>query len=191
MNTAHPLPALTPANGSPVGRIVGGENEPPAPADVTVAVDPAKAELFAMLARRLVLLQKIQDSLMRSREAIVGLDLDAIYSSVTEQQSLCDELRKLQGALMKRTGIPKGTPGKRSTASAAVSFTPAELARVAALRREMTEAEGTLRRQARVNSSLLRRCGRTNACLRNLYQSCLGTYVEPGSVKPANLTNQR
>jgi hypothetical protein len=188
---ANSLPALTPDIGSPKGRTDGGKNELPAVAEATLPVDPAKAGLFSLLARRLVVLKKILDSLMRSRDAIVGLVLDGIYASVTEQQSLCDELRNLQNALMKRTGIAVGTPGKRSTSTAAVSFSPAELVRVAALRREMNEAERNLRRQARVNSSLLRRCGRTNACLRSLYQSCLGTYVEPGSAKPANLTNQR
>ncbi len=190
MNNANPLPALTPASGLPLGRTAGSEKELPALASPAVTVDPAKAELFSLLGRRLVLLQKIQASLLRSREAIVGNDLDGIYASVTEQQSLCNELRTLQSALMKRPGISQGAQGKRPASTAAVSFTSGELVRVAALRQEMNEAERTLRQQARINSSLLRRCGRTNASLRSLYQSCLGTYVEPGAARPANLTKQ-
>jgi hypothetical protein len=191
VNNANSLPALTPTNGLPAGRIVGRENELPALAEPAISVDPAKAELFSQLARRLVLLEKILDSLARSRDAIVGLDLDGIYSTVTEQQSLCGELRSLQTAMMKRPGT-LGASGKRSTSTAVLSFTSAELDRVATLRREMVAAEGNLRRQARINSSLLRRCGRTNAALRSLYQSCLGTYAEPGIAGPATLkTEQR
>jgi hypothetical protein len=183
----EPLPAPFPDSHTLAGCGDGCENDANA-ASAAAALDPVKAELFAMLARRLALLKSLVASLLRSRDAIVGLDLDGIYNSVAEQQSLCGELRKLQTALLCQPGGAGRTPEDGVTLP---SFSSAELERVAALRREMGEVERDLRRQARVNSSLLRRCGRTAACLRTLYQSCLGTYADPAITGQAARTSQR
>jgi hypothetical protein len=134
--------------------------------------------------RRLEFFRRLSESLVRSRNAIVHLDLAALLETTTEQESLCSELRQQQVSMV-RGGF--SVIAGRGSAGSVLSFTGAgaELEAASALSRELAKAQSDVRIAARINGALLQRCARTAACLRNLYLRYSGTYANPGSPSAA------
>lgn len=140
----------------------------------------SQAELVSEMKRRLNLLRRLSGSLLRSRDAIVHLNLDALLEATAEQNSLCRELHDQQAGIKIRYAEGKVVAGKDGAAPVlSLTLTASEPEESAAWARELAEAQEEVRTAARINGMLLQRCSRTTACLRNFWLRYSETYANP------------
>ena len=143
---------------------------------------------WALLERRLSLLDSLSQTLAESRADFIAMDLEGIRGRIAEQERFCGQIRALDNDITqsqircaKLAGLPSVSGEIRWPDSGGTE--PALAAKIEATLRRVAASQSSLQRLNDAHQALLRRSQRTLHVLVNLFQSHAPTYA--AQVAPA------
>jgi len=140
-------------------------------------------QYLELLERRLATLRMLATDLDESRAAYVTLDLRSMHQHIARQESLCTEIRMLDGELQNMKGRLRGLvaagemPATLSELEAQLD--PLSARQLHLLLGGLKAIQTDVRRLSRVHSELLRRSRRSVNVLLNFLAHYSGTYPHP------------
>jgi len=146
------------------------------------------ASFKEVLERQLTLLRALANELLVCRDAYVSMNLEAIYSHLAKQISLCDELRRVEADRSAAWRAASSQGASNATELPAVdrelnswmaALEPEVTASVRRLLKELELVEGQVRHLNRVQMVLLDGSRRTLNILSNALGAFSATYARP------------
>jgi len=151
-------------------------------------MDHEASRYLELLERRLATLHLLATDLAESESAYVTLDLHAIHQHIAHQESLCMEIRMLDGELQelrqKLEGTGPGNSSGRIPDGLEAQLDPVSARQLHLLLGGLKVIQADVRRLVRVHSELLRRSRRSVNVLLNFLAHYSGEY-------PAALVRQK
>jgi len=142
---------------------------------------PTSHPITDLIAARTQQLRLLAADLLESRSALVRLDLDAIYRHNAQQQTLYQEVQRLDSQIMRFADV-QSTPAEGSTLSldaVASGWDEAAQVQLRSLLEDHEAARDEVRGLSEVQADLLRRSRRYLRILSNLVNSSMGVYEAP------------
>ena len=147
-----------------------------------------------LLERRLATLRMLATGLQESRAAITEMDLESINSHIAHQESLCTEIRFLDGELeaLKRQLSSEFQQDLDLTNLTTLQglLDPASERRMRGLVSGLATIQADVRRLNRVQAELLRRSRRSINVLINFMSNYMGTYQPPANRAALSMPQQ-
>ncbi len=140
-----------------------------------------------LLERRLDLLGALADTLAKSRNDFVSMDLGAMERRIAEQEQFCKQIRSLDTDITSAQVRCAQSVGLRPCTDA-ISWpsTPggnaAQDEQIRAMLGRIAAAQTQLKRINSAHQAMLRRSKRTVQVLLNLFNSFAPTYAAPGAI---------
>ncbi len=134
---------------------------------------------LALLEKRLMLLRALSRQLLDCRKEFVAMDLDGMYSRMTEQEELCRQIQSLHPAidsLQRKCAAHLGLERREFTVNDQDGEWPGRLSGVL---QELKEAQTEVGRLSQIHAAYLRRSGRTIQVLLNFVGNYAITYARP------------
>jgi len=143
-------------------------------------MNPASHPVTDLIAARTRQLRLLAADLLESRSALVRLDLDAIYRHNAQQQSLYQEVQRLDGQIMRLAEVRSTAAGKTLSLDALASGWDQEAqVHLRSLLAEHDAVREQVRGLSEVQADLLQRSRRYLRILSNLVNSSMGVYEAP------------
>ena len=145
-------------------------------------MNPESHLIIDLIRARTRQMRLLAADMAESRKALVQLDLDAIYQHTSQQQTLCQEIQRLDAQVMRYATAAASIPGSRtlSLGGAVTGWDEETLERLRSLLQEHEAARNEVQEISRVQTELLRRSRRYLRILSNLVSNSMGFYEAPG-----------
>ena len=141
------------------------------------------ARYLYLIERRLALVRELRDVLVKSREAIVAMNLEETDRRTAEQERLCAQIRAVDANLAAAQAQRAQQPGRAKQLGLSWVSSQADDPAIVTKIREAMAALGELQIEVRkinaVNRSLIRRSSRTLNALVNFVNRFAPTYSDP------------
>ena len=141
------------------------------------------ARYLHLIERRLALVRELRDVLLKSRDAIVSMNLEETDRRTCEQERLCAQIRVTDANLAAAQSARAQQSGRPKQLGLSWISTQADDPAIIAKIRESMGALGELRIEVRkinaINRSLIRRSSRTLNALVNFVNGFAPTYSDP------------
>jgi hypothetical protein len=144
-------------------------------------MSPESQPIIELITARTRQLQLLAAELLQSRQALVRLDLDAIHNHNAQQETLCQEVMRLDGQLLRLSNAGGLGPAGQSISLNNVANTWDHKSReeLGALLKEHDKARVEVQDLSQVQADLLRRSRRYLRILFNLVSNSMGQYEAP------------
>jgi hypothetical protein len=142
---------------------------------------PESHPMTELIAARTRQLRLLAADLLESRSALVRLDLEAIYQHNAQQQTLYQEVQRLDGQIMRFADVRSTAAGGRTLSldAAASGWDEEAQGQLRVLLEEHEAARDEVHDLSEVQADLLRRSRRYLRILSNLVNSSMGVYEAP------------
>ena|SRR5271163_2153186 len=128
------------------------------------------------------MLGSLADALVAARQHMVCLDVNGLDARIAEQESLCQQVRELDGQL-DQLQAQCATKLDRTEAQACTADKQEFAAHLQEARDRMKSAQERVKQLNERHRALLRRCRRTANALLNSYAMFAGTYADPARAR--------
>ena len=152
-------------------------------------MDQELSSSFALLERRIRVLQQLASSLATAQAAVLHHDLNGIDLENTSQREICEALQQWEAEAVTSGCAIGEAPLGRTLQLDIPPASPALQERWRTLARELAQVETKVRELGRVHAAMLRRARRTIEIFARAFASSAATYSPPerapGTVNPA------
>jgi len=144
-------------------------------------MQPESHPIFELVTARTRQLRLLAAELLESRQALVRLDLEAIYQHNAQQQTLYQEAQRLDGEIMRLASVRSTPAGGRTLSLDGLTRGWDHEARqqLHSILKDHEAARLAVQDLSQVQADLLRRSRRYLRILSNLVNNSLGLYEAP------------